>query len=152
MVKITRDYLFRNALVFLRVSIGFVYVWFGMLKFFPGLSPAEILAEETIELLMFDLVEGHVMILILAGWEVLLGIALIINFNMKKVIPLMLLHMLCTIVPVFIDSDTVFTSIPFGLTLVGQYIVKNAVFVTAALLILKNSGVTAIDEEDKILL
>lgn len=37
----------------LRWSIGFIFVWFGALKFFPGLSPAQELATSTIELLTF---------------------------------------------------------------------------------------------------
>ena len=46
----------------MRISIGVVYVWFGMLKFFPALSPAELLAERAIEMAFFNLVEGHVYI------------------------------------------------------------------------------------------
>ena len=32
----------------LAISIGICYLWFGVLKFFPGLSPADTLAKETI--------------------------------------------------------------------------------------------------------
>ncbi len=37
--KIT-DWLARYGTVLLRVSLGLVFFWFGILKFFPGLSPA----------------------------------------------------------------------------------------------------------------
>jgi len=121
------------------ISIGVVYVWFGMLKFFPALSPAELLAERTIEMAFFDLVEGHVYILFLAGWEVMLGVAFLLNYKLKTMIPVMLFHMLCTIIPVFATPEEVFSYFPYGLTLTGQYIVKNFVLVTAALFLLKYS-------------
>ena len=73
----------------MRISIGVVYVWFGMLKFFPALSPAELLAERAIEMAFFNLVEGHVYILFLAGWEVMLGVAFLLNYKLKLMIPVM---------------------------------------------------------------
>lgn len=123
----------------MRISIGIVYVWFGMLKFFPALSPAELLAERSIELVFFDLVEGHIFILFLAGWEVMLGVAFLLNYKLKIMIPAMFLHMLCTIMPAFTAPQEVFNFFPYGLTLTGQYIVKNFVLVTAALFLLKYS-------------
>ncbi len=139
MVARTQQLISRHAIRLLRISIGLIYVWFGSLKFFPALSPAELLAEETIELLFFNLLEGHLAILILAGWEVLLGIAFLINYQLKVTVPLMFLHMLCTLVPAFVTPEDVFTHFPLGLTLVGQYIVKNFVLVTAALILLKEA-------------
>lgn len=123
----------------MRISIGVVYIWFGFLKFFPALSPAELLAEKTIELAFFNLVEGHIFILFLAGWEVMLGIAFLMNYKLNWMIPVMFVHMLCTIVPAFTAPHEVFSYFPYGLTLVGQYIVKNFVLVTAALFLLKYS-------------
>jgi uncharacterized membrane protein YphA (DoxX/SURF4 family) len=46
----------RHAVTMLRISIGIVFLWFGVLKFFPGMSPAQDLAARTIEALSF----GHV--------------------------------------------------------------------------------------------
>ncbi|MGB0403477.1 MAG: doxx family protein [Salibacteraceae bacterium] len=146
MVKLTKDFIKDNVLNFLRISIGVIYVWFGALKFFPSLSPAELLAEETIELLLFNQVEGHILILGLAGWEVLLGIGLLINYKLRLLIPIMFVHMLCTVVPAIVAPDYVFTLFPFGLTLVGQYIVKNFVFVTSALLLLKYTDAPSVKE------
>jgi len=139
MVKHTKYWLLKNAINLMPISIGVVYVWFGMLKFFPALSPAELLAERTIEMAFFDLVEGHVYILFLAGWEVMLGVAFLLNYKLKTMIPVMLFHMLCTIIPVFATPEEVFSYFPYGLTLTGQYIVKNFVLVTAALFLLKYS-------------
>ena len=66
----------RNGLFLLRVSMGIVFVWFGALKFFPGVSAAQDLAIRTIELLTFGLVPKVIIINGLALWEVLIGVAL----------------------------------------------------------------------------
>jgi uncharacterized membrane protein YkgB len=41
----------RYALDTLRISLGIVFFWFGFLKFFPNVSPAESLATDTINVL-----------------------------------------------------------------------------------------------------
>ena len=33
----------KYGLILLRISIGIIFLWFGVLKFFSGASPAEIL-------------------------------------------------------------------------------------------------------------
>ena len=45
------------------------------------------------------------------------------------------LHMVCTILPLLFFSEEVFTHFPYGLTLEGQYIVKNLVRICAALML-----------------
>ncbi|RTE52626.1 doxx family protein [Arenibacter aquaticus] len=119
----------------LSISIGIVYLWFGLLKFFPGLSPADMLAKETISLLTFDLIPQHIGILLLAILEVAIGLCLIFNFQLKKVIIAALIHLVLTFVPVIFFPDTSFSAAPFSLTLVGQYIVKNIVIISALLMI-----------------
>ena len=54
-IKIT-DWMARHGIVLLRISLGLVFFWFGFLKFFPGLSPAEGLATGTIEVMTFGLI------------------------------------------------------------------------------------------------
>src|SRR5690348_7489002 len=56
----------------LRASLGVVFLWFGALKFFPGLSPAQDLATRTIDVLSFGLVPPDVSIVVLAAWESLI--------------------------------------------------------------------------------
>ncbi len=41
----------RYGVVTLRVALGVVFLWFGALKYFPDLSPAQTLALKTIEAL-----------------------------------------------------------------------------------------------------
>ena len=43
-----------------RIALGIVFLWFGVLKFFPNLSPAELLAARTIERLTFGAVQPDI--------------------------------------------------------------------------------------------
>lgn len=129
------NWMARYGIVLLRVSLGIVFVWFGVLKFFPGLSPAQDLATRTIDLLTFGLIPARVSIPLLAGWECLIGIGLMFGVFMRATLLLLFLQMLGTITPVFLFPQEVFTRIPWAPTLEGQYIIKNIVLVSAGLVI-----------------
>ena len=58
---------------FLRLSIGLVYFYFGFLKFFPDLSPAEVLAGETLTRMSGHMISASTAIWLLAWMEVVIG-------------------------------------------------------------------------------
>ncbi|MFV1883958.1 MAG: DoxX family membrane protein [Balneola sp.] len=120
----------RYGLFIMRVGLGIIFLWFGALKFFPGLSPAEEMVRNTVYFVNPDL-----FIPVLASWEVLIGIGLIAGKFMRITLLLLFLQMPGTVLPVFILPDVVWTSFPFGLTLEGQYIIKNLVLVSAGLVL-----------------
>lgn len=132
--KVTR-WMARYGILLLRLSLGIVFVWFGVLKFFPGLSPAQELAGRTIEVLTFGWIAPHTANLILAVWETLIGLGLITGVWMRATLALLFLQMLGTITPVFLFPQEVFTRIPYAPTLEGQYIIKNMVLISAGLVI-----------------
>ena len=119
----------------LRISLGIVYLWFGVLKFFPGLSPAADLATRTIEQLTFGLIPAETALLLLAVWETLIGLGLILGVWMRITLLLLFAQMLGTITPVFFFPQEVFTAVPYAPTLEGQYIIKNLVIISAAIVI-----------------
>ncbi len=125
----------RYGLWFLRFSIGLIYVWFGALKFFPNMSPAEDLAADTLSVISFHLIDKAYLLLFLALWEVGLGLFLMSGIKSKFIIWALLLHMLGTLTPMFIFPEMVFTNPPLGFSIVGQYIMKNFVIIGAALVI-----------------
>jgi uncharacterized membrane protein YkgB len=128
-------WLTQNTMNLLRISIGIIYVWFGALKYFPNLSPADQLAKDTIHLITFGLIPSGVSIILLAVWETALGIVLIAGMWKRAVFYILLLHMLCTFVPLFFFVDVSFTNSPYAFTLVGQYIMKNLIIIAAALVL-----------------
>jgi uncharacterized membrane protein YkgB len=133
-VIITR-WMARHGVVCLRVSLGIAFFWFGVLKFFPSLSPAQDLATRTISLLTLGLMPPQLSLVILATWECLIGLGLITGMWMRATLLLLLLQLLGTLTPlVFFPAET-FTRVPYAPTLKGQYIIKNLVLVSAALVI-----------------
>jgi uncharacterized membrane protein YkgB len=125
----------RNGVRLLRISLGIVFLWFGFLKFFPGLSPATELALKTIDTLSFGKVSPAVAINVLAAWESAIGLGLIFGVAMRATLFLLFVQMLGTITPLFLYPELTFTRIPYAPTLEGQYIIKNIVLVSAAIVI-----------------
>lgn len=133
-VRIT-NWMAHYGITLLRVSLGIVFFWFGILKFFPGLSPAQDLATRTIDVLSLGLIPANVSILILATWECAIGLGLILGVFMRATLFLLWLQMLGTITPMLFFPREVFTRIPYAPTLEGQYIIKNIVLVSAGIAI-----------------
>ncbi|MDX1993778.1 MAG: DoxX family protein [bacterium] len=129
------NWMAKYGVLLLRISLGIVFLWFGVLKFFPGLSPAQDLASRTIETLTFGLVQPSLSIPVLAAWECLIGLGLITGKYMRITLLLLFVQMLGTVTPIVLFPGEVFTRFPYAPTLEGQYIIKNMVLVSAALVI-----------------
>lgn len=118
----------RYGLVMMRIALGVIFFWFGALKLFPGLSPAEDLVRNTI-----FFIDPNVFQPLLAVWEMAIGLGLITGMFMRVTLLLLFLQMPGTALPIIITPEAVFTMFPFGLTIEGQYIVKNLALITAAI-------------------
>jgi uncharacterized membrane protein YphA (DoxX/SURF4 family) len=129
------NWMARFGILLLRVSLGVVFLWFGALKFFPDLSPADELATRTIDILTFGLISPNVSLPVLAAWECLIGLGLITGVFMRATLLLLFLQMLGTMTPVLLFPEEVFSHIPYAPTLEGQYIIKNMVLISAGLVI-----------------
>ena len=130
----------RRYLIFLRASIGLIYLWFGFLKFFRGYSPAEELAINTINLLTFKTIPTPANILLLASWETLIGFLLISGIWMRAALISVFIHMACTFTPLIFFPAQSFKYSPYGFTLLGQYIMKNLVILCASILLWQGKG------------
>ncbi len=124
-----------HGITLLRISVGVVFLWFGVLKFFPGVSPAEGLAGDTILLMSNGVVTPEVSLPILAAWESLIGLGLIFGKYLRLTLLLLFLQMPGTVMPLFLFPELTFTRVPFALTIEGQYIIKNLVLIAAALVV-----------------
>ena len=114
----------------LRYSLGIIYIWFGALK--PlGLSPAQELVENTVY--WFD--DPKTFVPILGVWEIVIGITICIKPLIRVALFLLFLQMPGTFLPLILFPDVCFTNFPFGLTLEGQYIVKNLIIISAAIVV-----------------
>ncbi|HXI01186.1 MAG TPA: DoxX family membrane protein [Sphingobacteriaceae bacterium] len=125
----------RNGMTILRISLGLVFFWFGFLKFFPGLSSAEMLAGRTIHKLSLGFISPQFSMPLLAVWECLIGLGLITAYRLRITLLLLYMQMIGTFLPlVFFYSET-WTDNIFVPTLLGQYIIKNIVLISAAIVI-----------------
>ena len=128
-------FLARIGVPTLRIGLGIVFFWFGVLKFFPGLSPAQDLAARTIEALSGGLVQPFVSLPMLATWECLIGLGLLTGRFLRPTLALLMLQMAGTITPLFLFPSETWIHFPYSPTLEGQYIIKNVVLIGAALVV-----------------
>jgi uncharacterized membrane protein YphA (DoxX/SURF4 family) len=127
-------FLQRWSIPALRVALGGVFLVFGALKFVPGMSPLEALVQSTWERLTFGIVGGQTAMIATAVLEVVAGALLIAGgvFARIGLIPLALAFV-GILSPIVLLPQEVFSAT--GPTLTGQYIFKNAVLITAALVV-----------------
>lgn len=128
-VRIT-GWMARRGILLLRIALGVVFLWFGALKLVPGMSPAEELVRATAPFL-----PGDLFVPLLGAWEIAIGIGFLTGRALRLTILLLVLQMPGTLAPVVLLPGAVFEAPPFGLTLEGQYIVKNLVLIAAALVV-----------------
>tara|TARA_Y100001949_G_scaffold7421_1_gene5451 strand:- start:193 stop:630 length:438 start_codon:yes stop_codon:yes gene_type:complete len=124
------EFMSKWGLTLLRYSLGIIYIWFGALK--PlGLSPAQELVENTV----YWFENPKTFVPILGIWEVVIGITMIVKPLIRISIFLLFIQMPGTFLPLVLFPEVCFTNFPFGLTLEGQYIVKNLIIISAALVV-----------------
>lgn len=133
--KAISEWMAAHGVVLLRWSIGLVFLWFGALKLVPGLSPADQLATDTAVALTFGLLSEDVARLGLSFLEMTIGVGLLTGRFLRLTLLLLFGQMAGTFTPMILFPDLIWTSFPFGLTLEGQYIVKNGVLISAGFVI-----------------
>ncbi|MFM2019507.1 MAG: hypothetical protein RL718_88 [Actinomycetota bacterium] len=120
----------RIGITFLRFAIGVVFIWFGALKTVGELSPAYDLVAATVYWLTPEII-----VPLLGLWEIAIGLAFLFTPLTRIAILLLALQMPGTFLPLVLLPEVCFTVFPVGLTLEGQYIVKNLVIIGSALVI-----------------
>lgn len=127
--------LVRHSITALRVTVGLVFVGFGLLKYFPGVSPAEGLSIKTIDLLTFGLVPWRVGIIAIATLECFIGVSLLANRGMRVAVWLLAIEFVGILAPLALLSGRLFSG-PYGApTLEGQYVLKDIILVAAGMTI-----------------
>jgi uncharacterized membrane protein YkgB len=122
----------RHGRRLLRWALGIIFIWFGALKA-AGMSPAADLVEATVA--WMPLISPPAFVVVLGVWEVLIGACLLIRPLIRLAILLLFLQMGGTFLPLVMLPEVTFTVPPFGLTLEGQYIIKNLLIIAAALVV-----------------
>ena len=125
-----RPLLARIGVPLLRISLGVVFLWFGLLKIFD-VSPVSGLVANTIY--WFD---PDVVVPALGVFEVFVGACLVAGRLMRIALPLLVLQMAGTFMVLVLLPDVAFRDgNPFLLTVEGEFVVKNLVLLSSALVI-----------------
>jgi uncharacterized membrane protein YkgB len=117
----------------IRISFGIIFIWFGILKLFD-VSSAESLLKATVVWLPFGSPEFW--LIIIGWWEVIIGVTFLFSQTTKIAIALLFLQMFGTFMPLVLLPDITFQNgnilTP---SLEGQYIIKNVMIISAALVL-----------------
>ncbi len=119
----------------LRVAVGLIFLGFGVLKYFPGVSPAQNLTEATTHILFLGIVPGDAAIVMIATLECFIGICLIANLWMRLAVWLLAIEFVGIISPLFLLPGRLFAGPHHAPTLEGQYVLKDIILVAAGLVI-----------------
>ena len=134
-------WLIAHSIAILRVSLGAVFFAFGLLKFFPGVSPAQDLVEHTTDILTLGLIPGPVALVAVAALECLIGLCLIsAGAGCAVAIYLLSVQLIGILSPVVLLAARLFDGPHGAPTLEGQYVLKDVILVGAALVIAATVG------------
>ena len=123
----------RASIPSIRLSFGVIFIWFGILKLL-GLSLAEGLLKATVIWLPFG--SPEMWLIVIGLWEVVIGVFFFFKRTTRIAIVLLFLQMVGTFMPLIVLSKVTFQSNNILLpTLEGQYIIKNLMIISAALVL-----------------
>jgi len=140
--RVLIEFFDKIGLTFLRFAIGVVFIWFGALKTVGELSPAYDLVAATVYWLTPEII-----VPLLGLWEIAIGLAFLFTPLTRVAIGLLMLQMPGTFLPLVLLPEVCFTVFPVGLTIEGQYIIKNLVIIGSALVIGSRIQATQVNTE-----
>jgi uncharacterized membrane protein YphA (DoxX/SURF4 family) len=145
------EWLVAHSIAILRVCLGLVFVGFGVLKFFPGISPIESLATRTTEILTFGLFTGQNAMNFVAGLECIIGVCFLTGRFLRVGVWLMAAQMAGAMAPVLLFPAELFSGPGHAPSLAAQYILKDIILIAAGMVIASTwTGARIIAEPKKL--
>jgi uncharacterized membrane protein YphA (DoxX/SURF4 family) len=142
-IKRYADLYIIHSAVLVRLAIGIVYTWFGVLKFIGGASPAAGLATSTMSALTFHLVPVGVSLPLLATLETLIGLGFLSGLFPRLTAVAFLVQVTGALSATVLAAHQVWQHAPFEPTLTGQYVIKDLILLTAGLVVITAPGRSA---------
>ena len=109
-----------------RIALFIVFFWFGILKVL-GYSPANALVSSLLEKTL-PFITFNQFIILFGIFECIIGILFLIKGAERVVMPLLVIHMITTFMPLIFLTQTTWQAFLVP-TLEGQYIIKNLVII-----------------------
>jgi putative oxidoreductase len=125
----------RYSVTLLRISMGAVIFGFGVLKYFPGVSPAQSIVLAVNHRLTFGLMPDHVTLVLFATVESLIGLSLITGWGLRVIIYPLTVWAVAILSPVVLMPGRLFSGPDHAPTLEGQYVLKDVILLAACLVV-----------------
>lgn len=123
----------RWSLPALRITLGVVFLWFGALKVF-GVSPITPMLKAT-----YPFMAVPVFTVMLGVWEIMIGVGLVFKLALRHALLLMCMHLTGTLAAALLAPSYFFVhGNPLVLTVNGEFVAKNLVFLMAGFVIAGN--------------
>lgn len=129
------SWLTRHSVPLLRVSMGVIFLGFGVLKFFPGVSPAAQIAGKTTEILTFGILPGRSELIVVATLECAIGLSFITGRLLRVGLPLLGVVLLGIFSSLVLLPSELFHARSGMPTLAGQYVLKDLVLLSGGLVV-----------------
>ncbi len=111
------------------------------------MSPAEDIASRTLVALTVHLFPAEPLVRILGGVECAIGLCFLFGFFLRTTLIVFFVHMFGTFTALVLCPGDCFSAGPLGLTLVGQYIMKNIVLVSAGVMLIPKAFINLDDAQ-----
>ncbi|MEX1194161.1 MAG: MauE/DoxX family redox-associated membrane protein [Dehalococcoidia bacterium] len=119
-----------HGLTLLRLALGVVYIWFGVLKVVDR-SPVEDLVQDVV-----FFADGDWVVPAMGVWEIIIGFGLIFPVALRITLLMMVAQLVGTMSAFFVVPGRCFQDgNPLLLTTTGEFVVKNLVLISAGLAI-----------------
>ena len=128
-------WLVAHSIPLLQVCLGLVFLGFGVLKFFPGISPIEDLATRTTTLLTLGVLTGQGAMNFVAGLECVIGVCFLSGRFLRVGVWLLGAQMIGAMSPLLLFPGELFAGPLHAPTLAAQYIIKDIILVAAGMVI-----------------
>ena len=128
--RATRELLARVGPLLLRFTLGIVFVWFGLLKVASASAVGGLVATTV------PFLDSSWFVPVLGVLEVAIGLAFATGRFLRVVLPLFVLHLGGTFLVLIVLPEVAFEGDnPLMLTLVGEFVLKNLVLLSAGLVV-----------------
>ena len=123
------------GITLLRLAVGLVFIWFGMLKAIDRSPVAELVADT-----VYWLPSG-IFVRFLGAWELVVGVGLLVPVALRLTLLLFWAQMIGTFLVLVVHPGLSFQDgNPLLLTMTGEFVIKNLVLITAGLVIGSSLG------------
>jgi uncharacterized membrane protein YkgB len=117
-----------HGLGLLRISLGVVFIWFGLLKAI-GVTPVANLVTAVI-----SWVPSTLSVPLVGVFEVVLGFGLVVGYGLRFTLLLLWLHLAGTFLLLVVRPDLAFQNgNPLFLTADGEFVIKNLVLISGGI-------------------